>query len=652
MSGEDATRRFTKAMHRVYGDFDNTHVQSWTPPDDPGAGGHKGRYLWTDAFGVVNFITLYGQTTDDKYLSLAKRLVQTVHEILGRTRDGSSRLPGATDKEPLKGGLRIGKEDAEGSDGDGQYHHYLTLWMFALNRLSLATQDSSLNDLAIQLAKAIHPNFCFESPNRLKLVWKLSTDMQKVLVPNEGHLDAVTGFVIYRMLQETAVKQGEKDQQLKKEISDYEKLMKRAPLSPSSDALDLGMGLWISHFYHGEEWSQSYIHKALGTASSLLDEKTSHNNGNPSKRLAFREFGACLGVHCVEPDEDLKRKVDNLVKFWEDFIHQHDDGGLDPISQVMYAAAIIPGVNLSCASRKNMPNGIDDIFGDVASEELFSPENGLFLHVDTKDALNKGLVASPLFIVGGLLRRPGLFSALCSFTLCSLLFSALLYCRLASSHLISSHLIVSQCLITLKRPKPLILPSESPGMPLDLVLLALVAVVEVAVAVVVMEMMECGYAGHRNKDCPWKNTPRHQIRQERQEAPAGSSAPPPAPPPVVPVFDLIWDASRGMHYLEPISDFNSAPAPALVPAPVPIPVPVLVPAPAPAPAPAPETTDFAVARILPRDHPRAWPALVPEPRDRPHARLGWSVHWSPYFGRSYWCKFLGGATSWEEPTEN
>jgi hypothetical protein len=330
-------------MHQVYGDFDSADAQNWTPPDDPGAGGHKGRYLWTDAFGVVNFITLYEQTTDEKYLILAKRLVQTVHDILGRTRDGSSRLPGATDEEPLKGGLRIGKEDAEGSDGDGQYHHYLTLWMFALNRLSWATQDSSFNDLAIQLAKAIHPKFCFESPGRLRLVWKISTDMQKVLVPSEGHLDAATGFVVYQMLQETAVKQGEKDQQLKQEIGEYEKLMKRIPLTPSKDALDLGMGLWISHFYPHEEWSQTYISQALDMANHLFDDKTSHMSGDPSKRLAFREFGACLGVHCVKPDEGLNTKVDDLVKFWEKHIHQHDGDGLEPISQVMYAAAIIPG---------------------------------------------------------------------------------------------------------------------------------------------------------------------------------------------------------------------------------------------------------------------------------------------------------------------
>jgi hypothetical protein len=149
--------RFLESMSGVYGPLPPGDSSTWEPP--PKAGGFKGRYLWTDAFGVVNFLTLYKETGDDSYLSLAKSLVQKVHDVQGRTRDGQSRLPGATDENPLGGGLRIGKEDAAGSDCDGQYHHYLTLWMFALNRLSIAANDPSYNAQAISLAKAIHPRF-------------------------------------------------------------------------------------------------------------------------------------------------------------------------------------------------------------------------------------------------------------------------------------------------------------------------------------------------------------------------------------------------------------------------------------------------------------------------------------------------------------
>ncbi|KAF4982754.1 hypothetical protein FZEAL_1707 [Fusarium zealandicum] len=356
MPQEDAVGRFAKAMHIVYGNFDGVpedDAENWMPPSDPGAGGHRGRYLWTDAFGLVNFITLHEKTARPKYAILGKRLVQTVHDVLGRTRDGSARLPGATDEEPLKGGLRIGKMDEGGSDGDGQYHHYLTLWMFALNRLSWAAKDHLYNDMAIQLAKAIHPHFVFQPSHRPRMVWKISTDMKKVLVPSGGHLDAAAGFAVYRMLQETAAKQGRRDQLLKQEIADYERVMSRkSSMSPSDDPLDLGMGLWICHFYHNEEWAADFTEEALALANQIFGGTSSEMCGRASQRLAFREFGACLGVQCFGGEEDLNSAAEAVVEFWEKNMEQDGEDDLRPISQVMYAAALMPG-----AFRKGFISG-------------------------------------------------------------------------------------------------------------------------------------------------------------------------------------------------------------------------------------------------------------------------------------------------------
>lgn len=344
----DTTHRFDGAMNVVYGQFDilsDEDSANWNPPDNPGAGGHHGRYLWTDAFGVLNLITLYQQTTSRNYLILAKRLVQVVHDVLGRTRDSAVRLPGATDKEPLKGGLRIGKLAAEGSDCDGQYHHYLTLWMFALNRLSLATKVEEYNDLAIQLAKAIHPHFVIRHPGGLKMVWKISTDMKTILVPSEGHLDAATGYAIYRMLQDTAHIHERRNELLRPEIEDYSQLMGSKPLTPSGDLLDLGMGLWITHFFTHEDWAAEFRHDALKLAEQVLNAGSTEMRRPASKRLAFREFGACLGILCSSADEQLKSKVAAVIEFWEQ--DQKVDNELKQISQVMYSAALIPGGRLS-----------------------------------------------------------------------------------------------------------------------------------------------------------------------------------------------------------------------------------------------------------------------------------------------------------------
>ncbi|GAQ80141.1 hypothetical protein KFL_000470150 [Klebsormidium nitens] len=133
--------KFRQVMDDVYGPADD--VSKWAPkPYKEG----KGRYLWTDAFGVCNFLTLFFETGENKYLQQATILVKTVHDTLGKDRQGRRRLGNATDEEPTRGGLRIGKPHEEGHpDGDGQYFHYLTKWMFALACMTVASGDPKYN---------------------------------------------------------------------------------------------------------------------------------------------------------------------------------------------------------------------------------------------------------------------------------------------------------------------------------------------------------------------------------------------------------------------------------------------------------------------------------------------------------------------------
>ena len=70
------------------------------------------RYLWTDAFGLVLFVSVYAETGERKYLDQAESLVAEVVRILVRPR-----------------GIRIG----EAPDRDGQYFHYLAMWLFDID---------------------------------------------------------------------------------------------------------------------------------------------------------------------------------------------------------------------------------------------------------------------------------------------------------------------------------------------------------------------------------------------------------------------------------------------------------------------------------------------------------------------------------------
>ena len=140
-----------------------------------GPGSAPRRYLWTDAFAVCNFLELGRQTGDSRYEELARRLVDQVHHVLGRHRGDDGRhgwLSGLDDREgeehPTRGGLRIGKPLSERRpdepldeplewERDGQYYHYLTKWMLALNRLGRQSGTDLYNRWAMELARRRMP---------------------------------------------------------------------------------------------------------------------------------------------------------------------------------------------------------------------------------------------------------------------------------------------------------------------------------------------------------------------------------------------------------------------------------------------------------------------------------------------------------------
>ncbi len=286
------------------------------------------RYLWTDAFAVCNFLGLYSLTRDQKYRDLALGLVDQVHNSLGRHRDDDPRtgwISGLDEEEgqnhPTKGGLRIGKEMNERGpadpfdeplewDRDGQYYHYLTKWMHALNRVSRATGDPVYDRWAMELAKTAHARFVYlpSAGGQKRMYWKMSIDLTRPLVLSMGHHDPLDGFITYHQLQATPVKDPEESQgpDLKVEIADMAAICEGKRWI-TDDPLGLG-GLLGDAF----KVAQLMVYGAFGQTDLLETLLDASLRGLESftrqdllrlpadYRLAFRELGLSIGLKAVE----------------------------------------------------------------------------------------------------------------------------------------------------------------------------------------------------------------------------------------------------------------------------------------------------------------------------------------------------------------
>ncbi len=292
------------------------------------------RYLWTDAFAVCNFLTLYRETKDKQFRTLALDLVYQVHSFLGRHRADDQRkgwISGLSEKEgaehPTIGGLRIGKEinerrpgepydESQEWDRDGQYYHYLTKWMHALAMVALATGNPVYTKWAIELARTAHSRFTYAPlPGARKLMhWKMSVDLSYALVPSMGQHDPLDGLVTYCELQSQTDKlEVQRDRlSLSDEITDIARICEGQPLA-TDDPLGIGSLLVdacrIAQLtVKGKFDYLGLLPEVLEAALSGLDSyslTTAPSRLPANYRLAFRELGLSIGLHAVRRTREL-----------------------------------------------------------------------------------------------------------------------------------------------------------------------------------------------------------------------------------------------------------------------------------------------------------------------------------------------------------
>ncbi|MFB3766453.1 MAG: hypothetical protein ACE14P_14560 [Methanotrichaceae archaeon] len=358
---------------------------------------HPKRYLWTDAFAVCNYLELFRLTKDASYLDLALRLVGQVHHILGRHRGDDPRrgwISGLDDQEgerhPTIRGLRIGKQLNERKvdepfnerlewDQDGQYYHYLTKWMHALNRVSQVTGDPVYLKWAIELAQAAHSRFTY-SPRvggRRRMYWKMSIDLTYPLVHSMGQHDPLDGFITYNELQAAAAKDFKESSlpSLKHEIADMSEICRGMSLT-TDDSLGIGGLLTDSSRIAQLMMKCSLNYEILldGIVNSALIGMEAFTRGGtlgyPAEyRLAFREFGISIGLSAVENlqkwvrensslfrrDGYIHGRVEDLVgyvplretieQFWIDGRNREASTWIEhrEINMVMLATSLAPG---------------------------------------------------------------------------------------------------------------------------------------------------------------------------------------------------------------------------------------------------------------------------------------------------------------------
>jgi hypothetical protein len=255
----------------------------------------------------VLLVSLYEAPRDERYLDEAEGLVAEVNRVLGRPR-----------------GIRIGEEP----DREGQYFHYLAMWLYALS--VLGRYRPLYREQGVTLARQIHDPFVV--PGR-GVIWKMQEDLSG---PYPGYgfgaLDAFDGYVSYRLRDE---------QDLAREIGEMYALIKRTAddLVITQD-LGLGMMLWLAHFFPEEGWAKLHTRRSLAMLDHMWQREGyfAREPYLPHVRFAFTNYGVSVGLQAADA---MPERVDALNAYFETYC-SGDAYDRNAITHVMACSSHFP----------------------------------------------------------------------------------------------------------------------------------------------------------------------------------------------------------------------------------------------------------------------------------------------------------------------
>jgi hypothetical protein len=271
--------------------------------------------------------------------------------VLGRHRGDDSRtgwISGLAEPEgdlhPTCGGLRIGKrlpERPRGApfdeslewDRDGQYFHYLTRWMHALDQLARAQRQPLFNTWARELAETAHRSFTCGPPGNRRMVWKMSVDLSHPLVSSMGQGDPLDGLITCLQLQTTAaaLPGSPREPTLAPVVDEFAALAGAGELATDDP---LGLGGLLSDACRVAQLVRSGVPRVGGLLVPLLaaaNAGLSHYARRDdlrrpaAQRLAFRELGLAIGISALEwtlravqatgADERVLAQIEALARY-------------------------------------------------------------------------------------------------------------------------------------------------------------------------------------------------------------------------------------------------------------------------------------------------------------------------------------------------
>lgn len=347
-----------------------------------GSGGDTSRrYLWTDAFAVQTFFDLARALKEDTYRSPALKLIDEVHDHLGRHHPRNSRkgwISGLPEEEgwqhPTAGGLRIGKSLPERDreepynerlewDRDGQYFHYLTRWVQALLDAERETGEQQYAIWAAELVVA-GGKFIYKTGSYTRMYWKMNTDLSRPLVSSMGAHDPLDGLVSAIGVLEQAP---QKASALQPVIKDFKACAQGLDWA-TTDPLGIGGLLLNLARVMNLEKGRVDLPESIKPQKLLADSiqsleayrRTGQHRLGAGQRLPFRDCGLSLGLRAATTREQdtggttnlkqLDRFVflaDEIESFWCKPSNQEASAwtGHPDINAVTLAASLVAGAH-------------------------------------------------------------------------------------------------------------------------------------------------------------------------------------------------------------------------------------------------------------------------------------------------------------------